>query len=57
MNDPAFVRLRKTKKWIKLLNGYSFPEPDEENDKYKKLNYNTVKYRIPGSNFNPMSWE
>jgi hypothetical protein len=55
MNDPAFVRLRKTKKWIKLLNGYSFPEPDEENDRYKKMNENTVIYRIPGSNFNVMN--
>ena len=48
MNDPAFKRLRKTKKWIKLLDGHTFPVPDKNDEPQKKIYYNEVKYRIPG---------
>ena len=49
MNDPAFKRLRKTKKWIKLLDGHIFPVPDKNDEPQKKIDYSTVKYRIPWS--------
>ena len=49
MNDPAFERLRKTKKWINLLDGHTFPLPGKNDELQKKIDYNSVKYRIPGS--------
>ena len=49
MNDPAFERLRKTKKWINLLDGHSFPVPAKNDEPQKKIDYSAVKYRILGS--------
>ena len=49
MNDPAFERLRKTKKWINLLDGHSFPVSVKNDEPQKKIDYSAVKYRIPGS--------
>ena len=49
MNDPAFERLRKTKKWIKILDGHTFPVPVKNDEPQKKIDYSAVKYRIPGS--------
>jgi hypothetical protein len=54
MNDPVLARLRKTKKWKRLLEGYSFPGvPEEAESVPGNMNYSTVHYRIPGSDFNP----
>jgi hypothetical protein len=56
-NDPALAQLRKTKKWKKMLEGYSFTEGTDENGlSPQTTNYQTVEYRIPGSNFNPIEW-
>lgn len=49
LNDPAFERLRKTKKWINLLDGHTFPVPGKSDEQQKKIDYSGVKYRIPGS--------
>jgi len=49
MNDPAFEKLRKTKKWIKLFDGHSFPVPAKKDEPQNKIDYSEVKYRISGS--------
>ena len=50
LRDPAFASLRKRKKWSKLLKRYPLQELAVENMQSRdRINYNAIKYRIPGS--------